>query len=225
MTNNKQSNRTSSLTSIVVAALGLPWIEIVTETWKLGRKILRGLTNEGMYEVLDYESTLELLNAKGTKAAFRKRMQVRYLQDEIIAFQDYAWGDGEVLLDYQTNLGRAVDRHRSGYKTYLLLSLREVKNRGDVDEFHIQWKIKNGFLNPDGYWSSSVSHRMKRIQVNIIFPKSRPPIRLYLEESNRKKTHVLGNGHCKQLADGRWRVTWKTEKPRLYELYVLRWDW
>lgn len=205
--------------------MGLPWVEIFSEAWKFGRKVLRGLASEGMYEVLDYESTLELHDVKGTRATFQKQMKVRYLQDEIIAFQDYAWGDGKVLLDYKTSRGREVDRYRSGYKTYILLSLREVRNRGDEDEFQVQWKIKDGSLKPDGYWSTFVSHRMKHVQVNVIFPISRPPTRLFLEESNRKKTQILGNEHRKRLPDGRWWVTWETEKPKLYEMYVLRWDW
>lgn len=225
MKKDKKGIDANVLTRIVSLALGLPWVEIVTEAWKLGRKLLRGLANEGMYEVLEYESNLELHDKKGTRATFQKQMKVRYLQDEIIAFQDYAWSDGEGLLEYQSSRGWEVDRYRSGYKTYVLLSLREAKNRGDVDKFHIQWKIKNGFLKSDGYWSTSVSHRMEHMRINVVFPRSRPPLRLFLEESNRKKTHVLENEHCKQLADGRWRVTWETERPRLYEMYTLRWDW
>ncbi len=105
--------------------LGLPWPEILGELWKFGRKVMRGLANEGIYEVLDYESTLELHDRKGKKATFKKRKKVKYLQDNIIAYQDYGWGDGEILLNYCTSRGKAVDRYRSGYKTYIFLSLRE----------------------------------------------------------------------------------------------------
>jgi hypothetical protein len=147
------------------------------------------------------------------------------LQDGIIAFQDYAWGDGEILLNYSTSRGKAVDRYRAGYKTYILISLREVKNKGNIDEFNIQWNISNGFLTKDGYWSTDVSQRTKHIKMNIIFPKSRPPQQLMIEESNRKRTRDLGNETKKRLPDGRWRVTWETNKPRLYEVYVLRWIW
>ena len=209
----------------VLNSLGLSWFEIAGELWKVGRKMMRGLASEGMYEVLDFESTLELHDTKGKRATFRKRMEIRYLQDDIIAFQDYGWGDGEILLNYRTSRGKAVDRYRSGYKTYVLLSLREVKNKGDIDEFNISWDIRNGFLLPDGYWATSASHRMKKMKVNIIFPKSRPPLRLLLEENNRRRTRVLGRDVQKRLSDGRWRVTWETKKPKLYELYTIRWNW
>jgi hypothetical protein len=205
--------------------LNVSWIEILSGLWKIGSKVLRGMVNEGVYETLDYESTLEIRNSRGTKATFAKRKKIRYLQDNIIAYQDYGWGDGEILLNYRSSRGKAVDRYRSGYKTYILLSLREIKNRGDVDEFNIQWNIRNGFLTEDGYWATDISNRTKRLKVNVIFPKSRPPQRLSIEESNRKRTRVLEPEAKRQLPDGSWRLTWEKKKPKLYEIYVLRWVW
>lgn len=203
----------------------LQYIGVLMELWNIGNKVLGRIKNEGIYETLEYESNLEIHNNKGTKATFSKRKKIRYLQDNIIAYQDYGWGDGEILLNYRTNRGKAVDRYRSGYRTYVLLSLREVKGRGDVDEFNIQWNIRNGFLTKDGYWATDISNRTKRIKVNIIFPKSRRPQRLSIEESNRKRTRVLGPEAKKQLPDGRWRITWEKKKPKLYEIYILRWVW
>jgi len=213
------------LISTFISSTSLSWFGILGDLWKIGRKLMRGLSSEGMYEVLDYESTLEILDEKGKQATFRKHMKVRYQQEEIIAFQDYAWGDGQILLDYKTSRGRPIDRHRSGYKTHILLSLREVKNKGDIDEFNISWKLKNGFLTPDGYWATHVSHKMKRVKVNVIFPKSRPPLRVFLEESNWRRSYILKDETRKRLSDGRWKITWETRKPKLYELYTIRWDW
>ena len=72
--------------------------------------------------------------------------KIKYLQNNIITYPDYAWGDGDILIDYKCSLGVPVNQYRSGYKTYILLSLREVKNKGDTDVYNIQWRIKNGFL-------------------------------------------------------------------------------
>ena len=225
MGEENQSVKVAKLPGWGIMILDLPWIDILTELWKIGRKVIRGMANEGVYETLEYESTLEIQNRKGTRATFTKRKKVRYLQDNISAYQDYGWGDGEILLNYRSSRGKAVDRYRSGYKTYILLSLREIKNRGDVDEFNIQWNIRKGFLTEDGYWATDISNRTKRLKVNVIFPKSRPPQRLSIEESNRKRTRVLEPEAKKRLPDGRWRVTWEKKKPKLYEIYVLRWDW
>ena len=216
---------TSSLSGLGNNLLNLFSISIAKFLRDVGIRIVRNLMIEGAYEVLDYDSTLEIRDPKGKRATFSKIKKVRYLQDSVIAFQDYAWGDGKILLNYRTNKGKPVDRYRSGYKTYVLLSLREVKNRGDVDEFNIQWNISDGFLTPDGYWSTDITQPTSHILANVIFPKSRPPHSITLEEQNSQKTKVLNQDVLKQLPDGRWLISWEKHKPRLHELYVLRWIW
>lgn len=87
------------LEQLIGVALSLPWLEIVSELWKVIRALSRGLADEGMYEVLSYESTLEIKGTNGKRAEFRKRQRVKYLQNNIIAYQDQAWGDGDILLN------------------------------------------------------------------------------------------------------------------------------
>jgi hypothetical protein len=125
-------NQSSNLDKFLklLTSLGLPFFEIVGELWKFWRKVMRGLSNEGMYEVLDYGTTLEIKDKGGENAFLRKIEKVRYLQDNIIAYQDQAWGDGRILLNYQCTPGIPVDQYRSGYKTHILISLRDVKNKG-----------------------------------------------------------------------------------------------
>jgi hypothetical protein len=196
----------------------------LADALKALRKAIQGRSYRGLYEVLDYESTLELEDRAGKKATFKKREKVRDLQDNVIAYQDQACGDGEILLNYRCTPGTPVDRYRSGYKTYILISRREVKDKGDVDEFNIGWSIRQGFLRRTGYWETHVTHRTRHLRVNVIFPKSRPPQRAALIESNRQRTGSLAR-RTRVLPDGRWLVTCETSHPRLYEKYVLQWEW
>ena len=225
MPDEENSSKLKRLPGWATTLLDLPWIEIAGELWKISRKVMRGLSNEGMYEVLEYESTLELKDRRGENAIFRKREKVRYLQDYIIAYQDQAWGDGEILLNYRCTPGTPVDRYRTGYKTLILISLREVKNRGDVDEFNIEWGIRKGFLVQTGFWATEISHRTKQVKAKVIFPKSRPPLRASILEKNRQRTHSLGNDSILELPDGRWLIVWETNHPKLYEQYILNWEW
>jgi hypothetical protein len=225
MTNDNSSSDEPSLARQIGLVLGLPWFEIAGELWKIGRKLMRGLSIEGVYEVLEYESTLELKDRHGENAVFRKREKVRYLQDYIIAYQDQAWGDGEILINYHCTPGTSVDRYRSGYKTLILISLREVKNKGEVEEFNIDWGIHRGFLLRTGFWSTEVSHRTKQIKVQVVFPKNRPPLRVAVVEKNRQRTIIVGKDSVVELPDGRWQVTWERRQPRLYEQYILNWEW
>ena len=131
---------------LIALLLALPWMDILAEIYKLLRTLWRGLADEGMYEVLEYESTLELLDRHGKRASFKKREKVRYRQNNIIAYQDQGWSDGQSLLDYRCSPGVVVDQYRPGQKTYILISLRESKQHGDVDEFHMEWGLREAFV-------------------------------------------------------------------------------
>jgi hypothetical protein len=134
MTDEKDTDNQSLFDKLVGALLRRPWADVLGDALKALRKAIQGRSHRGLYEVLDYESTLELKDCEGKTATFRKREKVRYLQDNVIAYQDQAWGDGEILLNYRCTPGTPVDRYRSGYKTTILISRREVKDKGDVDE-------------------------------------------------------------------------------------------
>src|SRR5687768_9978759 len=154
------------------------WVEIVAQVWKLGRKIFRGFTNEGVYEVLDYECRLELKDIDGHKASVHKREKIRYLQDYITSYQDQAWGDGEILLSYRCSPGIPVDEYRLGHNTYKLISLREFRNKGDTDEFNIEWNMRHGFLKRIGFWGTAINQRTKKVTLKVVFPKDRYPLQI-----------------------------------------------
>jgi len=54
----------------------------------------------------------------------------------------------------------------------MLIPRREVKNRGNVDVFNIEWDIRNGFLKPTGHWETCVTHQTHHLKINVTFPKS-----------------------------------------------------
>ena len=96
MTNKKHQNQTRLLDQLVSLLLRFPGADVFSEVWKAACSFVQAQVPKGPYEVLEYESTLEFLDPEGTHATFTKRERVRYLQDNIIAYQDQAWGDGEV---------------------------------------------------------------------------------------------------------------------------------
>ncbi|HEY44944.1 MAG TPA: hypothetical protein G4O11_13270, partial [Anaerolineae bacterium] len=86
MSDEKQKGNSNILDRLIPVLCGLPWLEVVGEAWKLARKVLQGESSAGMYEVLEYESSLELNDRRGKRATFKKREEVRYLQDSVIAY-------------------------------------------------------------------------------------------------------------------------------------------
>jgi hypothetical protein len=225
MADETSNSPSAQIPRLIVALLTSQWVGVLAELWKLVRKIASGLSEEGLYEVLEYEATLELLDKEGEKAQFRKREKVRYLQSQTIAYQDQAWADGEILLDYRCAPGVPVDKYRPGQKTYILISLREVKRRGDIDEFNIEWGMQNSFLRRSEQWETEVSHRTKNVKVQLMFPEKRPPIRVSMMDGISQRAQPLTEDAQVQLPDGRWLVSWEMDRPRLYGRYVLKWDW
>jgi hypothetical protein len=124
----------------------------------------------GMYEILDYDSVLDLVDANGETAIFKRRQRVRFLQDHIIAFQDYAWGEGEIFAGYSCSPGRVVDRYREGDQWNILISLRETKSAGDVIDFYTERTIKDGFTTADEWWQVEIRHQTRQFRLAIIFP-------------------------------------------------------
>ncbi len=117
MPDDNQGSTTAQAERLTTLLTGLPWIEMFAQAWRFGRKIMRGLADEGMYEVLEYETTLELQDRRGENALLRNRGKVRYRQNNIIAFQDQAWADGEILINYCCTPGVPVDHYRPGKQT------------------------------------------------------------------------------------------------------------
>jgi len=198
---------------------------LLTDVYEWLKSSAIQMIKPGMYEVLSYDSTLEILDIEGKEAIFYKTEIVRFLQDNIIAFQDQAWGDGQILLNYQCFPGIPVDFYRSGHKTHVLISLREIKKKGDQLIFNIKWNIKNGFLSPDGYWGTDVDHFTHKIFTKVIFPSNRQPKKIMLVESDRRKSNELTSENITQLSDKRWQVNWEKENPKLNDHYLLKWVW
>jgi len=179
----------------------------------------------GLYAVLEHEVALDLLDAMGQAAMYRKRQKVRFLQDHILAFADKVWGDGNIFADYQCSPGIPVDFYREGHRYNILISLRETKRRGDIETFHIQRKIISGFMRAVEEFQTVIDHQTAQLSMSVTYPVERRPSQIWLIEQNAGRTRVLGPDHVTQLADGRQQVTWRSAEPKLHEAYILRWRW
>lgn len=207
------------------AFLSLDWIAFLFDLYRALRYWVNRQRHEGMYHILDYDSTLELLDVKGKTAVLKKRQQVKFLQDNVIAFQDYAWGDGETLVDYKCSPGKVVDRYQEGDRWNVLISLRETKNSGDIEDFYIERTLKNSFTKDEEWWQVELRHHTQELKLTLIFPKERRCRRAILLQRSKHHTNVLGPEHFSDLPDGRQTLTWETKKSPRFEIYTLRWKW
>lgn len=224
-TDRPHPHQPRTISRLLVPLLTSDWVALLGLAWRIGRQIISRKAHEGMYEVLDYESRLELLDPGGQLAILTKHQQVRFLQDGILAYNDKAWGDGEIFADYQCSPGMAVDRYREGHRWYILISLRKTMNRGDSETFHIQRTIRDGFTKRVEDFQTEIDHTTRQVSLTLVFPRQRPPRQVFLIEQNTTHTIALGPEHRQVLPDGRHQIAWSTDKPRLFEAYILHWEW
>ena len=202
-----------------------PVLGKLVAAWQKVMAVRQRSQYHGMYEVIDYESTLEIVDRRGDTAVLRRREVIRFLQDNVVAIHDHAWGDGQIFADYQCQPGTPVDFYKDGSKFNVLISLRETKNRGDVMEFWVERTIRQGLLQQIEWLETEIDHRTKDLRLSIIFPKERPCRRATVSKRSTGKARVLSQKHFALLPDGRQKLTWETKNPKLHDRYSIRWMW
>ena len=200
-------------------------IPILSDMYQWGKAYVQRLLKPGMYEVLNYESILEILDEEGRGGRFIKVEKVCFLQDNVIAIQDQVWGINNSFSNYECSPGLPVDFYQSGQKTNVIISMREIKSKGDIEILNFQWNLEGKPINKNGYWETFINRSTRNLKVKVIYPKQRPPIRVWIVERNKKKTIELDEKNLTQLPDKRWQIVWEKKSPRLYENYTMKWEW
>lgn len=213
-----------ALASAVLAFVLREWSTL----YDLGVKVYDRFTRDRVdapLEVLDFDSTIDLVDAAGKKAIFNRRMRVRFLQDHVIAFQDHVWGDGKALASYKVSPGYIVDQYRDGDRWNVLISLRQTRNRGEIEEFVSARTALDAFRGKEEWVQAETWLPTRRIRFHILFPKGRSCQRIWLHERSRQRTTPLSLDGVKQLPNGRTEFVWERKSPRRGEIFTLKWEW
>lgn len=201
------------------------WISIVLDLIESIQTYVKRTSPEGLYEYLKYEFELELLDTRGRRARLTKHARVKFLQNNVIAFEDYAWGDGNVLASYSCSPGYVVDRYREGNRWNVLISLRESKQQNDIQDFYIESKLENALMGKEEWCQIEMQHRTRFAKIAVIFPKKRHCSEAVFVERTQNRTTHLDWRNFTVLADGRQLLSWENIEPRLFETYTVKWTW
>lgn len=204
---------------------GQDLVALIKVVLEAGRYIRRFHQPPGMYEVLEHHARLELHDIKGKKATYFKDQKVRFLQDHIMAYQDQAWGDGNIFADYKCSPGIAVDRYQQGNVWRILISLRQTRHENDVETFHIKRVIEDGFIKPVEYFQARIDHPTQLLSMSLLFPLKHPPKRVDVMEQGTSRSIELKASDVQTLPNGQTLVAWSMKYPKIGEAYNLRWEW
>ena len=112
MNDNDQSGPSGSFLqqffTTLMAILSSNWFQAAGQISQFVRWLFHSRP-QGIYEILDYDVTLDIQDALGQVAILRRRQKVRFLQDHVIAYEDEAWGDGNPLATYHCSPGFPVE--------------------------------------------------------------------------------------------------------------------
>jgi hypothetical protein len=200
-------------------------IPILADIYNWGKSKIQAMKKPGMYEVLDYESTLEILDPRGMVAKFQKKERVRFLQHNVIAVQDQLWGFKKNIYDYKCSPGIPADFYESGHKTLVVISMREIYSKKDEVDLNMQWYLKGDPIGKSGSWETYINQYTHKLCLNVVFPAERPPVRIWLSEGNKKRISELGRESLSHLPDKQWQITWEKNNPAMYETYTMKWEW
>lgn len=202
-----------------------PMFQNAFDIWEILNQFQDRIGYHGMYEILDYNSKLEIMDPEGKTAILTRHEVIRFLQDNVVAIHDHAWGDGDIFAEYNCQPGIPVDFYEDGSKWNVLISLRETKNRGDVIDLWVERTIKDGLLEKEEWLETEVDHRTDRMKLSVIFPQERRCQRATLSRRTISETIALDEQHFLFLEDGRQKLTWQTSRPKLHDRYTIKWRW
>jgi hypothetical protein len=180
---------------------------------------------QAVYEVLRYQATLELLDPQGQVAVLHRDQTLRFLQNGVVGLYHQVWGEGDLFADYAVTPGVVGDRFRLGARHITLISLRQIKNRGDVVRLRIRRKILGGWTRGEEWLETQVNHRTRALQVTVRFPAARPPRQASLMAEAAGTSQELDRRHWRRDLQGRVVLTWRKRHPPIGETYLLRWEW
>jgi hypothetical protein len=224
-----QAPRTSislgSLLRKIISCFTRDWVDVAWEIYQGIRQLMTHASEQGVYEIIEYDSTLELVDPKGKEAIFKRRQKVKFLQDNIIVFQDHAWGDGDIFANYKCSPGFVVDKYQEGYRWNILISLRETKSKGDITDFYIERTVRNGYLKDEEWWQVEIWCKTDKLTLSVIFSQKRPCKRAILQTRRDNKTIVLDQSNYHHLPDGRQKIFVEIASPAQADIYTIRWTW
>lgn len=180
--------------------------------------------NEDLYEVLQYDASVELLDTEGRLAVYEKRERVRFLRDGVEAFPDFGWGTGIAFATHDVEPGSLVDRRLTGTRLRSVVQLPRPYQKGEELTFAIDRTVKSGFISPQECWlDADVYHRVRgRLSLKATLPPGRPVKRAWLI-----RLHEAGGRRLRveRLADGRQCISHTVRHPELNQRYTLFWEW
>src|SRR5262245_38359290 len=180
-------------TSVVSAEI----YALILSSRRLGQMLLPEGLARSPYEILDYDSELTLHDVKGSRATFRRRQRVRFLQDGVSAMLDHAWGDGVLTTYYDNSAGMLEDSFNDRGRRHWVVGLERAMGVGETLSFEVERTTMVGFTRDEEWLETTFDEPVGRQRCGVVFPRGRPCLRASLHCGDKElalPVERLGNG-------------------------------
>lgn len=180
---------------------------------------------EGLYEYTHAEDVWDIEDRDAHTVTLTKTRTVKYLQNEVFAIRDFAWGTGAVSgAQVIEGPGDAVHDYTRDEQEHTIILLDGIRGRrSDPDHFKFRRVFADSFPDRTESVVAEVVNATGRIAVTVRFPPDRPPTSAWL--TRREAGIVEEEPIVPRPSGGRQQVTWTTDRPRRFASYRIYWKW
>lgn len=202
-------------------------LELDARAWEAIANTVSSLFGRGesgsSYENVSLSIELELCDTKGKRAVLRRKQRVRFLSEDAGVVRDVFWGEGRTLAGYTVEGAELLSVRHEGSKKVVLLGLPTSPGKGEAVTLNTERTILDGFRPIEGYLETVVERATKRLRLQVLFPRQRPPKEVRVEAS---PPMIAARPLAVRLArSGKTYATWAMEEPKRLVTYRIRWSW
>lgn len=209
--------------SPVAAAIVLATVIVVSVAVSLYGFMVRERFG-GAYEVLESHVKWTVQDDRGAEVEMERQSRLRFLQNEVIAISDFAWPQTQAIKSYSCSPGIKVDQFPHADKLQFVISLRDVKHRGDEQTYTFRRVLVDQFLAKTEWVGVDVRDPTGTLTMKVVLPSSRPATKAWGRvRSKPKHKHDVT---ITNLPGGNQQLEYSPQpRPKLNEAYYIEWEW
>lgn len=193
-------------------------IALALAAWLVLELLLRTTSGPG-YDVTRVEHRWDFVHPDGSLVIHRRRMRLRFVRS-VISVTDVVSDPLDQVSPYVCRPGRVVDRFPVGGETWVLVSLGELRRRGQEETLEFSHSLRDAFRGNHGTVQAMVPEGTRRLVLELVFPRDRGP---------EKVSCRFGKGAPQppevDELDGRRILRWDFERVRAGASCAVQWSW
>ncbi|CAH9067582.1 hypothetical protein PSECIP111854_04144 [Pseudoalteromonas sp. CIP111854] len=167
----------------------------------------------------------EFLEDDGSRMLHSHECEIQALVDGVTSYTEQLQADGEIS-EINIDSGQILNCRNEESIIYLESSFEQPLKRGDSVKRTVSCIYNDSFLNDSEYWVIRPSNPTQDIEVQFIFPISRPPKKwgTIVRKLNYEEPSMY-NAQKEILPDGRTTLLWQLPELGAQSSYKLTWEW